>query len=180
MYPVNLAPQTPSAKYDIVAVKNDPLFVILRGNVFETVIGALSRCRIDLPYYDGSVIRDQFDVTNIGRSPVMMEAVVTSSGVYLGDLYSNNGDAVIIDNAPVTGTSIKDAILTDMEQDDNFTHTPPHQNVMALTEVRYFDGAGGAGNLVGSFRVDRWLGDGSKIPQFLGTPPPIYDPNATE
>lgn len=177
-YPPNIAPQTPSDPYDVVGIGNDPAFVFLKGSVFETIVGAKSRCRIDLPFYDGSTTRDVVDASTLGRGPLSVINIPLGTG----QLISLPGDVAYTDN--VTALPIADEIATMMMQDDNFTHTPPHQNIFGTTVIRYFDGPVTAnlptGDVVGEFPVDQWRGEGSKIPQIIGATPPIYDPNATE
>lgn len=172
-YPDNIAPQTPSSTYDVVNVSADgskPIFVYLKGGAYFTVLGSKSRARIDLPLYDRSTTRDSWDASKMGRGPM---SVVTQTG--LGSNTVVNGDLLA-----VAGTNLPfaDEIATMMQQDDNFAHVPPHQNVQGQTLIRWFDGAMGAGNVVGECDASRYIDSGGAIPQFIGSAPPNYTPQS--
>lgn len=166
-YEPNIAPGTDPTPYDVVDISETaPVFVIIKGGFYETVVGAKSRARVDLPYYDGSTTRDEVDAGFIGRGPV---SVLTNTGI--GTVSPFSGDVAVAGN---TTTVLSDEIATMMQQSDSFTHVPPHQNVLAKTFIRYYDGAGATGNVVGEFDVSRYVGEGGRIPQYTGSVPPTY------
>lgn len=177
-YPDNLVPGTPSALYGAVAILQTVTYIRLRGSVYQTAIGAKSRAYIDVPFYDTSTTRDAVDASKLGRSPQNIVQVIDASAI-VPALTSIGGDLAVASASPET-TNLQDQISTMMEQDDNFTHTPPHQNVVAQTEVRYYDGpvvdSLPTGNLLASFPYIQWVGDGSTIPQIDGSAYPTINP----
>lgn len=166
-YPANIAPGTDPTPYDVVGVTNNPLFVLLDGFTYATVVGALSRARVDLPYYNGSTTRDILDAAFIGRGPVSVLTIgsAPTNPAFNGDLQTQNDP-----------TPVADEIMKTMQESDPYTHTPPHQNVLAKTVIRYYSGAAGAGDVVGEFVDTAWIGEASKIPQTYGSVPPSYTP----
>jgi hypothetical protein len=178
-YPANLVPGAPSSTYELKPLDGKVRYVFLRGSAFLTVQGALSRCRIDVPYYDGSVTRDAVDASTLGRGGV---SIITAD--YAGTLSSAgvqviNGDVLVGSDmgtgVPAVGVE-PDEILTMMQQDDNFSHTAPHQNVLAMSYIQYYDAAAAGGNLILEVPVPLFRGESTQIPQFLGSSPPVYTP----
>ena len=164
-YPSNIAPATAPTPYDVVALSSaKPIFVVLKGGFYDTVVGALSRARVDLPYYDGSTTRDTIDASFIGRGPVSLFNGSNTPEVVTGDFSTETSDI------PVQA----DALLEAIEESDDYTHTPPHQNVLAKTYIRYYDGASATGNVVGEFDITVYRGEGGRIPQYYGSVPPTY------
>lgn len=183
-YPPNLVAGAPSDPYDAVSVGNDPLFVLLKGQTYEVVLGAHSRARVDIPFYNTSTIRDTVDSSLLGRAPVDIMIVKNPSGSYSGSYLTNNGDAIFIQATAdtVTGVPLPDQIATMIQQDDNFAHVPPHQLVLAQTVIRYYTGPLvndlPTEDVCGEFPIDQWKGEGSSIPQNFGAVPPTYVPPA--
>lgn len=170
-YPSNIAPGlTPgltATPYDVVATDSSkPIFVILKGGFYETVLGAASRARVDLPYYDGSTTRDELDAGFVGRGPVSIFNGSNTPEVVTGDFSTQTSTTDV--------ATFPDSILKTQQESDSFTHTPPHQNVLAKTYVRYYSAANGTGNVVGEFDVTVYRGEGGRIPQYYGSVPPTY------
>lgn len=180
-YPPNRPPATPGVLYDAVDTGNDPLFVELKGQIYAVVIGAQSRARIDMPYYSGATDRDDVDASLIGRAPMSVIQYKNVGGSST-PLVTGNGDLFVVDaNAATTSfTPAPDEVATMMQQDDNFTHTPPHQKILAQSLIRYYDGPVVStlptGKVVGEFPVDQWRGECSRIPQNNGATPPVFTP----
>lgn len=181
-YPANLAPQTPSAKYDIEAcgdgLGTKPLYALMKSGLYLTITGAKSMCRIDLPEYDKSVTRDTFDASSVGTGPSVIEKIQDSGTPLSFQIAQITGPIGVLVEGPttVTGTPLYDAAGTLIQQDDNFTHTAAHQNVIGNTMIRWYDTAGAAGNKVAECAalVYRCMSD--KIPQYSGSVPPTYIP----
>lgn len=164
-------PQTPSSKYAINDVANVPIFVELLGNKFLTVVGAASVSQIDLPFYDGGSYRDVVDSSLLGRAAM---SVVQSASSLNPVVNSINGDLFIGDTGTLTPRA--DQIATMMEQDDNFSHTPPHPELKARSLVQWWDTTGAAGKEVARAWLDTIVGTSSRIPQSNGSAPPLYTP----
>lgn len=169
-WPNNIAPQTPSAQYDPVPVTGT-IYVQLLNNTYITIAGAKSRCRIDLPLYDQSVTRDEVTASKLGRGGMSIVkaayTTLTSSGVQVvnGDLVLGSDTASGIPSVSV----IPDEVLTMNQQDDNFAHVPPHQNILGQTMVRWYDGVLVAnlptGNMVGEIDAALMADSGTSPPK---------------
>lgn len=185
-WPANIAPQTPSTIYDPVNVSSvvspavpPPIFVWMRGGAYFTVLGARSRCRIDMPLYDRSTTRDQVNASMLGRGGVSIIKVTSSGTVASPVTTSLNGDLEVLDGSvTATITAQPDEILTMNQQDDNFAHIPPHQNVVGQSLIRWFDGPlvtnAPSGNCVGECVGSTYITSGPGIPQNIGCAPPNY------
>jgi hypothetical protein len=162
-YPANLAPGTPSAKYNITALKSGPRFVQVKNLSYFDVSSALGSCLIDMPNYDESVTRDNVNAGLLGRGPV---SVITSNTInpdpFSGDLLLPTGS---------TPLPFSDEIATMMQQDDNFTHVAPHQNVLGRTLMLWYDDVLCVGNLVGRCWADQYIDEGASPQQFVGGTP---------
>lgn len=158
-WPLNIAPQTPSAQYDIVNIQPlQAIYVQLINNTYATVIiGAKSRCRIDLPLYDQSTERDIIDASFIGRGGV---SIISQTGAV--SVIPLSADVVLPDE-PITVPP--DSILTTMQDSDNITHTPNHQLVLGTTIIRWYDGLNATGNLVGEVDAARYVSSGGSPPK---------------
>lgn len=178
-YPTNIVPGISGANlpaYDALSIMQPVTYVRLRGNVYQAAIGAKSRAKVDVPFYDTSTTRDVIDAGFMGRGPMSVMHGNTSSGavtVVNGDIYDTNSAAPAVPTA--------DEVATMMQQSDPFTHIAPHQNVLAQTEIRYYDGPVVSnlptGNLLASFPYTQWVGDGSTIPQIDGSAYPTINPD---
>ncbi len=176
-WPANIAPQTPSVQYDGVTLCLAPavppdIFVLIHGNTINTIKGARSRCRIDLPLYDQTTTRDEVWASQIGRAP--MDIIVdTSSGAGGLTVFTNNGDSFTSVASGDTATNVltDDTITTLMKQSDPFTHIPPHQNIVGTTMMRWYDGPLvmnlPTGNMVGEVDAALYIESGSAIQQSL-------------
>jgi len=165
-YPDNITPglATPTP-YDVVATDSAKvIFVILKGGAYGTVVGAASRAQVDLPYYDGSTTRDEIDAGFVGRGPVSLFQGSNTPEVVTGDFSTQTN--------PIA--TQPDAILLSIQESDAYTHTPPHQNVLAKTYVRYYSGVNATGNVVGQFDITIYRGECGRIPQYFGSVPPTY------
>lgn len=169
-YPANIAPNTPGTNYDVQSCGDGSvdLYIFQKGLPYITAKKPKSRCRIDIPLYDLSTTRDEVWAPEMGRGGV---SVLTNTGI--GTVTPFSGDVAIAGNST---TIMADEVLTMMQQSDSFTHVPPHQNVLALSYIRWYDGPVTAnqptGNLVAECSVDLYRGQSSSIPQFLGSAPP--------
>lgn len=172
------SPQTPSVLYGTVKIASGVTqFVELKGNKYLVVTGALSRSYIDIPYYDGGNYRDNVDAASTGRSPVSI--VKLSGSLLTPPTLPFNGDLLVqsADETPVIETVAPDEIATMMQQDDNFTHTPPHPELHARTKVQWWNNAVPAsGEEVAWAWLDRIEMSGNRIPQSNGSVPPTYTP----
>lgn len=175
-YPANLLPTFPSDKYDIEPVGDgeSDLYILQRGLPYLTAKKPKSRCRIDLPYDDGSTTRDRVDASFMGRGGLSI-VKVTSAGTVPSPIATVvNGDLEVLDGSVTATITVQpDEILTMMQQDDNFAHVPPHQNVKAITMVRFYDDVGAAGNCVAECPHDVYRGYSGSIPQYIGSVPPV-------
>lgn len=188
-WPTNIAAQTPSKFYNCVNITQKITYVILRGQKYQGAIPvptppalvAMSRADVDLPYYDGSVTRDVIDAGTTGRGAM---SVMTGTGSPGSDISTPNGDVIFV-GGPTALTPAPDQIATMQQQSDVFTHTASHQIILARTERQYYDGplTGSApnqvpsGNLLASYPITQWEGDGSTIPQLVGNPMVTFDPS---
>ncbi len=178
-WPANLAPTMPSVYYDARAVDLTLFYVLVLSKPYLTIQGAKSMARIDLPFYDNSLERDEIFAPQIGRSPMNI-IVDSSTGAGALTVFTNNGDSFSSLGSPDTATNVltDDTITTLMKQSDAFTHTAPHQNILAQTMVRFFDGpvvmSLPTGNIVGECDANYYLGFGTQIPQYPGSAPPKF------
>lgn len=187
-WPTNIVTQTPSKFYNCVNITQKITYVILRGQKYQGAIPvptppalvAMSRADVDLPYYDGSVTRDVIDAGTTGRGAM---SLITGTGAPGTTEVTPNGD-VLLFGPSIAATPLPDSILTTQQQSDVFTHTASHQIILARTERQYYDGplTGSApnqvpsGNLLASYSITQWEGDGSTIPQLVGNPMVTFDP----
>lgn len=176
-YPDNIAPFTPSIYFGVVPIVQEITYIRVRGSDFQAAIGAKCRAFQSIPYSDGSILRDTIDAGFLGRGPVSVIRVETGAGVAT----VLNGDLFIAGSGTIDVTP--DELATMMQESDAFKHIAPHQLVLAMTMVMYFDGVPTmdtppkpSGNLLASYPFTQWLGDGSTIPQINGSPPPTFDP----
>lgn len=173
-------PQTPSAQYDILPYSGSPVYVELKGNLFLTIKAPKSFCRIDYPLYDGGNYRDTIDSSFIGRAPQGISKIA-DPGITAVDIpTAGQGDILIEVTAATIIGPVPDQIATMMEEDDNFSHTPPHPELKARTMMMWFDGpivtSAPSGSICARCWVDRYIGEGTSIPQTNGAVPPAYTP----
>jgi len=171
-WPNNIAPQTPSAQYDIVAVASGAvppgdIYVQLINNTYITIKGAVSRCRIDLPQYNQDVTRDEVTASMLGRGGMSIVkaqyTTLTASGVQVV-----NGDLVLggdTTSGTPTVSVIPDEVLTMNQQDDRFTHTASHQIVVGQTVIRWYSAANATGNVVGEIDAALYADSGGAPPK---------------
>lgn len=184
-WPANIDPGAAVVLYGGVSITQKVTYVRLLGPSYQGAIPtnytspslpAMSRCYANVSFYDGSTTRDIMDAGKTGRGAM---SVMTGTGSPGSEVSTPNGDVIFV-GGPSVLTPVPDQIASMQQQDDNFTHTAAHQIVRAYTEVRYYDGplvnGEPSGNLLASYPIVEWKGDGSTIPQLLGSPYPTIDP----
>lgn len=171
----NLSPQTPSAKYNIQTVPSGLIFIEIKGNAFLTARGALSRWRIDIPQYDSGNYRDAVDSTFVGRAPIVIQKFTDTPDLSFQIVpITGTGDVIAELGTNALSAPIPDQIATMMQQDDNFSHTPPHNELKTRTLICWSTMADGSGNVVAEVYADRYIGSSLAIPQTNGSVPPAY------
>lgn len=120
----------------------DPLIVLLRGQQKLSIVGAVSETAVDETIYDASTYRD--DPVQLLNLPAPgLEASFTSNQ-NLRDTY--------VGSAALVATGLSDLV----------SHTAPRFHAKKRTMMKWWDAAGGTGNVVGKCWADQFIGYGDE------------------